>query len=163
MARGTKKVESHCSKECYQTLKAQCCNETLTRGVFQFEFATKDYGKSRTYYVAKTFYGLYKKSKHFPNELRGSSDYVYQIHSLRQLVAQALDDNRIHVLYDSNLSQKAYFRSRCLKAVSLLGFDWTCFSVHPKRVIIKSAIAMVLTMTSSQMKYWLQKGYCRSC
>jgi len=36
-------------------------------------------------------------SKYFSNALRGSSLYV--ISSIRQLVAEELDDNSIHVLY----------------------------------------------------------------
>ena len=87
------------------------------------------------------------KSKHFSNVLRDFK--IYNFRCIRQPVAQELE--KIHVLVYMRARFVCLLREyRCLRAKSLLGFDWTCVGVHQSQPL-------------AQLQYWLKKAYCRSC
>ena len=94
----------------------------------------------RSHFTA--FYDI--KCKHFSNVWRDSSLYV--IVCIRQAVSQELD--KIHVLYNMCASFVDLLPGRCLRAKSLLGFDWRCAGAHQKCVNKKCVLVMAGMMTS---------------
>jgi len=78
---------------------------------------------------------------------------------MRELVAEKLDDNRVHVLY----ARKFYGRPTADRAKSPLGFDWTCVGVQQQRVNIRRAIVMTATMTSCLTALLAEKKHAAYC